>query len=771
MTPAPVAASVGSSSPVKASTHVKISTKDAVDTDALTAEMGRRHMVKTEDALADECTEAQIKHFIAKEKGMNDWMKYQDIVEVSDEIKQIGVFVKELIKMSFNNAKEFEFAMRDTRKICKISPSKPEIVRAYAKLREIDEVPKHAIFEQLSVKKNIRSNSGVVVITLLTAPGTFSCPEDCHYCPNEPGQPRSYLSTEPAVARATQNEFCPVRQFYDRASTLAKQGHVVDKIEIIVLGGTWSGYPADYQEAFCRDIFYAANSFSDSLGVKSGKKLTDLIDLRPRLSVEEEQKINETAEVKIIGLTLETRPDHINRPELRKLRRFGCTRVQIGVQHTDNNILKYINRGHKIEAAIKAVKLLKESGFKVDIHLMPDLPSSDPEKDWKMFEYVLYSEHLQADHWKVYPCEVVPFSKIEKWYAEGSYIPYTEKDPMLLTNLLVYLKARVHPWIRLNRVIRDIPEVSIIAGNMNTNLRQVIFAELKRLGQCCRCIRCREVRDWPESEDHLFIKIRQYRSSEGTEYFISVEGAERGSGGGATQRALGGGEKMSKKRMKKLQLKEAEMAAKQQEASPSTGPTDEERLSDNTTLYGLLRLRLNDDGGVSAAKSFKELGGCALIRELHVYGFLKAAQRKETEDPNQPAPQHRSIGKTLMQVAEIISKRQGYTKTSVIAGVGVREYYKKQGYVLTPPGNYLIKDLTVPSLYPPMEKQTKDTLKSVEDLEVPFLEASQWVDGSYNGNSSYFKRKEERERKEKITNITFATIIAGMGLIMWLKSR
>ncbi|KAF4747799.1 hypothetical protein FOZ63_029448, partial [Perkinsus olseni] len=405
------------------------------------------------------------------------------------------------------------------------------------------------------LKKSIRSNSGVVVITIVTAPGSFSCPNDCYYCPNEPGQPRSYLSTEPAVARANQNKFDPVLQFWDRATTLARQGHTVDKVEIIVLGGTWSFYPHEYQEQFCRDLFYAANIFNEAAIAKNRKldvssleahSMPSLNSLyRSKLSLEEEQVRNEVSDCKIIGLTLETRPDYVNSTELRRLRTLGCTRVQIGVQHTDNQILKTINRGHTVEDSMKAVKLLKESCFKVDIHLMPDLPTSNPEKDREMFKFVLETPYLQADHWKIYPCEVTPFSTIEKWYSEGSYMPYTEKDPKLLVDLLVWTKARVHPWIRLNRVIRDIPEVSIIAGNQNTNLRQMIFKELAKQGKYCRCIRCREVRDWPEDESLLRLAKRWYRSSDGDECFLSFEGSiDRGVGGGATERGM-------KKRQKK----------------------------------------------------------------------------------------------------------------------------------------------------------------------------------------------------------------------------
>jgi ELP3 family radical SAM enzyme/protein acetyltransferase len=187
------------------------------------------------------------------------------------------------------------------------------------------------------------------------------------------------------IHRANQNGWDAVSQFDDRASTLERNGHTIDKIELLVLGGTWSSYPRDYQEEFVRDLFYAANTYSS----REGKR-------RERLSLEEEQRINETCESRIIGLTLETRPDFINKYELRLLRRYGCTRVQLGIQHTDNDILKYINRGCTREDGIKAVHLLKDSGFKVDIHIMPDLPSSNVEKDRAMFDYIINTPYLQV---------------------------------------------------------------------------------------------------------------------------------------------------------------------------------------------------------------------------------------------------------------------------------------------------------------------------------------------------------------------------------------
>ena len=384
---------------------------------------------------------------------------------------------------------------------------------------------------------------------------------------------------------------------------------------------------------------------------------------RARLSLEAEQEMNETADCKIIGLTLETRPDRINPEEVRYLRWLGCTRVQLGVQHTDEEVLKIINRGHGVNEAVNAVKILKESGFKVDIHLMPDLPGSTKEKDMEMFDYVLHTPHLQADHWKIYPCEVTPFSQIEKWHAEGKYVPYTEVNPELLVELLVYVKSQVHPWIRLNRVIRDIPVESIIAGNDNVNLRQEIYKRLAKLNLACRCIRCREIRDFAEVDclpDTRLVK-REYRASEGDEIFISIEGVvDRGVGGGAENRGIG------KKNAKKI--------------------------DDNAPLYGLLRLRFNDDP-LAGERIFPELKGCALIRELHVYGVVQPV-RLGVPGPDQAADtvQHAGYGKQLMAEAERIARARGYAKIAVIAGIGVRNYYRKRGYRLQ--GLYLVKDLT-----------------------------------------------------------------------------
>jgi len=335
------------------------------------------------------------------------------------------------------------------------------------------------------------------------------------------------------------------------------------------------------------------------------------------------------------------------------MRGYGCTRLQIGIQHTDNRILSKINRGCTNEDAVLAVRLLKNCGFKIDFHLMPDLPGSTVECDKEMIDYILRSDELQADQWKLYPTQTVPWTVIKKWNESGQYSPYPQRD---LVALMIWIKASVPPWIRLNRVIRDIPEHYISAGNPVTNLRQTLLRKMKEKGLKCKCIRCREVgaffRDSNENENEqnvdvdaeIVIKERKYKSSGGDEIFISFE------------------------------------------------------RRDEAYIYGFVRLRLPLFDRKYAKEfeeiydSFPELKGAALVRELHVYGqMIKVGEKKQKNDKSKLYAQHYGFGSKLMRRAEEIAMMRGYERIAVIAGIGTRTYYKKLGYHLE--GTYMLKML------------------------------------------------------------------------------
>lgn len=499
----------------------------------------------------------------------------------------------------------------------------------YLQMKSAGEIIPNPVLEKYLVTKSSKSQSGVLVITVLTSPypmshgkkQRFTCKYDCYYCPNQKGQPRSYLRDEPAVLRANQNHFDAVLQFTDRAATLMINGHPVDKIELLVLGGTWSNYPLDYQEDFIRDLFYAANTFNKNK--------------RDRLSLKQEQELNEIADTKIIGITLETRPDCIDAEEVKRFRNYGCTRVQLGIQHTNNQILKKINRGCTIEDAKKAIKLLKDNCFKIDIHLMPNLPGSSAVLDREMFDQVLYDHELQVDQWKIYPCEVTPWTVIKKWYDNGEFVPYPDEE---MENVIMDVQEKIHPRIRINRIMRDIPSQYILGGINNPNIREDLADKMKKQGRLPNCIRCREIRDRSHLMKDAILYYEWYKGSGSDEVFISYE-----------------------------------------------VPED---ISGTTRLIcGFVRLRL--PSMVDSDSCFPELQNTALIRELHVYGQLVATSTRNKDI------QHTGMGKSLMHEAERIARNYGYSKIAVISGVGVRNFYRKIGYSYNSEqkGEFLIKKL------------------------------------------------------------------------------
>jgi len=547
--------------------------------------------------------------------------------------------------LTYKSTQDYEKRINELRRTLKIQPKKRDLNQVYQILWSNGELNRNKTLERYLRLKSVRSESGVLSVTVLTSPGNFSCPKDCYFCPDERDadgkqvMPRSYLSSEPACKRAAENQFDAVLQFFSRVDDLRKNGHVPDKVDILALGGTWSFYPVEYQETFIRDLYYAANVFFVATG-----------GLRPRLSLSDEQTINETAQCRIIGLTLETRPDYITLTEIKRFRRYGCTRVQLGIQHTDNEILRKVNRDHGVEHSIKAIKLLKENGFKIEIHVMLDLPGSSPAKDVAMCDEVFKGTKLRADYAKIYPFTVTPFTKLKEDYDSGVYVPYAELDNgRHLIDVIKHIKRTMTEEVRLSRIYRDFPNqddkkgiVGAVGGIMLTNLRQIVMQELEKENQVCACIRCREVGigvfDWA----NVALFVRTYRASEGIEYFISIESRDAKSNN-----------------------------------------------DKNHTIFGFARLRFNDPNFEKRIFD-KKYPSLALIRELHVYGSIV---KVDTDSPD--ATQHLGIGKRLLQEAERIAADAGYTDITIISGVGVRNYYRKRGYEMGEYG-YMFKSLVVP---------------------------------------------------------------------------
>jgi elongator complex protein 3 len=398
-------------------------------------------------------------------------------------------------------------------------PTSTQLLKAYHRLVKENKIKESPQLEQNLLRRAVRTLSGVTIVTALTKP--FPCPGQCTYCPTEARMPKSYLSDEPAAARALSLKFDPYEQTWRRLEALKKNGHPIDKVELIIKGGTWNSYPITYQYWFIARCFEACNRTRKS-AVSEKMSLDDL-----RKQMVKIQNKNEKAKHRIIGLTLETRPDFINKKTIEAMREMGTTRIEMGVQHIDPKIMEMTKRGHGLNETVEATKLLRHYGFKVDYHLMPQLPGSTPAKDLKMMRQIFSDPRLRPDMIKIYPCTVVKNSELYDWVANGTFKPYSDKH---LLRILKEFKSDVPRYLRISRLIRDIPSHHIMAGNMMTNLRQLIQFEMKAEGKTCQCLRCREVGhqtqiDWDKDKITKFVD--QYESSGGTEYFISFENSTR----------------------------------------------------------------------------------------------------------------------------------------------------------------------------------------------------------------------------------------------------
>jgi elongator complex protein 3 len=361
-------------------------------------------------------------------------------------------------------------------------------------------------------RKATRTVSGVTVVAVMTQPYPCPQPEPCAYCPGGPpyGVPQSYTGFEPAVMRGLQNAFDPYLQVKSRIEQLEAIGHVVDKVELIIMGGTFPAMPEAYQTWFV-------------------KRCLDAIAGVGSQSLEEAKRVAETSRIRNVGITVETRPDWAKEVHVDKMLDMGVTRVELGVQNPNDAIYRLVGRRHTVQDVVEATRILKDAGLKVVYHMMPGLPGLSMEGDLAVFREIFTNSAYKPDMIKIYPCLVLKGTKAYDWFVRGEYKPYTTEEA---ARLIVEVKKMVPPWVRIMRVQRDIPAPLIVAGVKMSNLRQIVQQKLKEQGLRCRCIRCREVghrlmadgvKPDPEKVEVL---TTRYEASEGEEIFISAEDTE-----------------------------------------------------------------------------------------------------------------------------------------------------------------------------------------------------------------------------------------------------
>jgi elongator complex protein 3 len=348
--------------------------------------------------------------------------------------------------------------------------AKSQLLDAYQRLVQGGALAEDAGIERRLRGRPVRTISGVAPVAVLTEP--YPCPGTCIFCPEQRDAPKSYLDGEPGVLRAIQNDYDPYAQTHTRIKALNAIGHATDKVELLVLGGTWSVYPRDYREFFLRRCFDAMNESESS-------------------TLDEALRCNETASHRNVGLVVETRPDWITTEEVLALRRQAVTKVQLGVQSCDDRILALNRRGHTLDDVRHAVRLLRLAGLKIVLHWMPNLHGATPESDLADFARLWDDLALRPDEIKIYPTALLEGTELYTLWKQGKYQPYFEE---VLIDLLVRCKTLIPPYSRINRLMRDIPAQYIVAGTTKSNLRQLVQAKMRERALVCQCIRCREVR-------------------------------------------------------------------------------------------------------------------------------------------------------------------------------------------------------------------------------------------------------------------------------------
>lgn len=381
--------------------------------------------------------------------------------------------------------------------------AKHALVAAYREKVSLGEWENDPVLLAKIRMKPIRTLSGVTTITVLTKP--HPCPGECIFCPSEEGLPQSYLSDEPGARRGVEHAFDPFTQVSSRLKALHEVGHPTDKIELLILGGSWTAYPASYREWYIRRCFEALNQENPN-------------DDTGEVSLADVQKTNSQARHRNVGLVVETRPDLITIENLVEMRRQGVTKMQLGIQSMDDRILQLNKRGHSAEEAEEAIRLVRAAGYKVVVHWMPNLLGATPQSDREDFARLWHEGGVNPDEMKIYPCQLLRNAELYQYWERGEYRPYEEQE---LIDLLADIKPTVPRFCRINRVIRDIPSNHVVEGNRNTSLRQDVAQEMKKRGSSCQCIRCREIRKGKIDDRNLVLDDQVYKAGWAEEHFLS----------------------------------------------------------------------------------------------------------------------------------------------------------------------------------------------------------------------------------------------------------
>ena len=401
--------------------------------------------------------------------------------------------------------------------------NKAALVAAYNEMVASGTIePDMPLLERIRMKP-MRTLSGVTTVTVLTKP--YPCPGKCIFCPTDVRMPKSYLPDEPGAMRALEHQFDPFTQVESRIRALKNLGHPTEKIELLILGGTWSSYRRDYQEWFVKRCFDAMNNYQHEKQIEEPKE-TSADSVVSVVNLPEAHSINETSAHRNVGLVIETRPDEINPDEIKWLRHLGVTKVQLGAQSFDDHILEINKRGHDVESTRQAVALLRAASFKIVLHWMPNLLGATPESDHEDFKK-LWNDFC-PDELKIYPNQLLANAELYEYWQRGEFHPYTTED---LVDLIANIKPTIPRYCRVNRVIRDIPGNNVVAGNRRTSLRQDIQEEMKKRGTKCQCIRCREVKGKTVELSSLTLHDEVYSAGKAEEHFISFITPEDGLAG------------------------------------------------------------------------------------------------------------------------------------------------------------------------------------------------------------------------------------------------